>query len=108
MFPAQQTGDGLRVGKIVELLDERDWPAALFCGVIIPAVSAYGDAVVAGKPFFKTGGQQLLSLPEQELFQINFAGAAFLIVCKMNVRNMSHPFLDFPAFICYTGFLEGD
>ena len=91
MFPAQQTVDGLRIGKIVEPLDERDWPTALFCGVIIPTIPTDGNTVVAGKPLFRAGGQQLLTLPEQELFQINFTGTVFLIVCKMNVWDYVSP-----------------
>lgn len=90
MFPAQQTGDGLRIGKVVELLDEGDWPAALLCGVIVPLISPDSDAVVTGKTFFKTGGQEPLALPQQELFQIDFTGTALLIVCKMDVWNFHH------------------
>lgn len=107
MFPAQQTGDGLWIGKIVELLDEGNWPAALLCGVIVPLISPDSDAVVTCKPFFKTGGQEPLALPEQELFQIDFTGPALLIVCKVNVWDMSPPFLDFPACVCYTDSPEG-
>ena len=64
--------------------------------------------MVAGQPFFKSGGQQLLALPEQELFQIDLAGAALLIVCEMDVWNNSPPpFLAFGFGICYTDSSEG-
>ena len=90
MFSAQQTGDGLWIGKIVELLDEGNWPAALLCGVIVPLISPDSDAVVTGKTFFKTGGQEPLALPQQELFQINFTGTALLVVRKMDVWDLHH------------------
>ena len=92
---------------MIKPLQERDRPAALFCGMIVPTVSANGDTVVAGKPLFKTGGQESLALPQQELFQINFTGTALLIVCEMDVWNLYHPFLDFLVCICYTGCPEG-
>ena len=75
--------------------------------MIVPFIPANGDAVVAGKTLFKTGGQQFLALPEQELFQIDLAGAALLVICKLDVWNLHHPFLDFPVGICYTGSSEG-
>ena len=53
LLPVQQTGDGFRIGQIVELLDEGDRPAARFHGVIVPFIPANGDAVVAGKTLFK-------------------------------------------------------
>lgn len=32
-----------------------------------------------------TGWNQLLTPPKQELFQVNLAGAALLVVCKVNI-----------------------
>ena len=90
LLTAQQTGDGFRIGQIVELLDERDRPAALFCGMIVPTVSANGDTVVAGKPLFEAGGQQLLALPDQKLLQINLTGSLFLFVSKMDIWKFRH------------------
>ena len=76
--------------------------------MIVPLISPDGDTVVAGKPLFKAGGQQPLALPQQELFQINFAGAALLVVCKMDVWDTHHRlFLDFPVCIWYTDSPEG-
>ena len=65
--------------------------------MIVPFIPANGDAVVAGKTLFKAGGQQFLALPEQELFQVDLAGAALLVVCKIDVWNNSPP----PSLLLY-------
>ena len=107
LFTIQQPRDRLRVRHPIKLLQERDRPAALLCGVIVPFVSPDGNAMVADKPLFRAGGQHFFALPEQELFQINLAGAALLVVREVDIWNLSHPFLDFPIGICYTDFPEG-
>ena len=70
-------------------------------------ISTDRDAVVADKALLVTGCEPFLALPEQELFQIDLAGAALLVICKLDVWNLHHPFLDFPVGICYTGSSEG-
>ena len=62
LFPAQQTGDGLWVGEVIELLDEGDGAAAFLYGMIVPLIALDGDAVVAGQTILRPGTDQLLSL----------------------------------------------
>lgn len=71
--------------------------AVLFHSVIVPFVSADGDAVVSGQPLLKAGGQKLLALPQQELLQIYLASEALLFVCEMDVWNNSPP----PSLLLY-------
>ena len=78
LLSIQQASDGLRIGKVIELLDKGDWSAALLCGMVVPVVPADGDAAVTGKPLFTARWQQLLTLPQQELLQVDLAGAAFV------------------------------
>ena len=55
LFAAQQTGDGLRVGEIIELLDEGDRTAALLHSVVVPSIAPDGDTVVTGQTVLRPG-----------------------------------------------------
>ena len=60
--------------------------------MVVPMIPSDRDAVVAGEALLVTGRDQCLALPEQELLQVNLAGAELLVICKMDVWNMSHPY----------------
>ena len=62
LLPAQQTGDGLGVGEVIELLDEGNRSAALLHSVVVPSIAPDGDAVVAGQAVLRPGTDQLLPL----------------------------------------------
>ncbi len=62
LLPAQQTGDGFRVGEIIELLDEGDRSASLLHSVVVPSIAPDGDAAVAGQAVLRPGTDQLLPL----------------------------------------------
>ncbi len=59
--------------------------------MVVPVIAAHSDAVVTGKTFLMTGGDQLLTLPEQELFEINLSGLTLLNIGKVDIRNFSSP-----------------
>ena len=87
LFAVQEPGHGLGVAEVIELLDKRDWPAALLGGVVEPLVSPDGDTVVAGKAFFSAAGQEFFSLRKKEHLQIYGGGPLLLIVGKFNTGH---------------------
>ena len=89
LFAVQQTGDGLRIGEIVELLDEGDGTAALLHGVVVPLIAPDGDAVVTGHSVLRPGGDQLLPMAAEELHQIHLTGPELLLFGKMNIGHTS-------------------
>ena len=92
LFPAQQTGDGLWVGEVIELLDEGDGAAALLHSVVVPSIAPDGDAVVAGQTVLRPGADQLLPLMAEELHQIHLAGPELLLLGKMDIGHLLHLF----------------
>ena len=71
-----------------------DRAAALIRGMIKPLAAAHRDAVVAGKPLFPSGLNELFALPEEKFFEVNGRGAFFLFWRKFNkFDDFSHHFL---------------
>lgn len=58
---------------------------AFLLGVIVPLVAADRDTVIAGQPLLPAGGNELLAAAPEELLQVHFGGALFLILYKMNI-----------------------
>ena len=83
-------------------MDEGDRSASFFCRVVKPFLPADRDAVVAGEALLVAGRDQCLALPEQELLQVDLAGAELLIICKMDIGNFYRPLIAFVPSICYT------
>jgi hypothetical protein len=54
--------------------------------VIIPLVSTDGDTVIGSQPFVPAAGQQLFSVPLEEIHKVHIIGTAFLIICKMHIH----------------------
>lgn len=79
LFAVQEAGHGLQITEAVELLDKGAWSAALLRGVVVPLVSADGDAVVAGKTAFPAFPQEPFSPAEKKGFQVYGGGALFWI-----------------------------
>ena len=90
LFPAQQTGDGLWVGEVIELLDEGDGAAAFLYGMIVPLIALDGDAVITGQTVLRPGADQLLPLMAEELHQIHLAGPELLLLGKMDIGHFLH------------------
>ena len=91
---AQQHGHGFDVAFAVIFLYEADSATALIRGMVEPLTAAYRDAVVAGKPLFLSGLDELFALPEKKFFEINGRGALFLFWGKFNkFADFSHHFL---------------
>ncbi|MPM45341.1 hypothetical protein SDC9_92028 [bioreactor metagenome] len=68
--------------------------------MIIPLVSADGNAVIGGKPLVSAAGNQLLTLPMQEIRKIHVVGPVFLLIGKMDVdthENTSYSNIKAPA-----------
>ena len=108
LLSIQQLGNTLWVGQAVEFLQKRNRAAARSFRVIVPMVTPHSDTVVTVQSFFMTGRNQLFALAKQKLFQVNFAGPALLILCKMDVWNFLSPasLIFPPAFdilICQRG-----
>ena len=62
--------------------------------MIEPLAAAYRDAVVAGKPLFPPGLDELFTLPEEKFFEINGRCALFLLWGKFyKFADFSHHFL---------------
>ena len=55
LFSAKQHRDCLRKALIIICPDKVNRKSAFFCFMVIPSISAYGDAVITGKPFFSAG-----------------------------------------------------
>ena len=94
----EQTQNCLWIGQAVKLSHKGDWPAAFFFSMVVPVIPSDRDAVVAGETLLVAGRDQCLALPEQELLQVNLAGAELLLVCKMNIGNFYRPPL---LLLCY-------
>lgn len=45
--------------------------ATPLCSMIVPLIPTHGNTVIRGEAFVPTGGDEFLSLPAQELHQIN-------------------------------------
>ena len=62
--------------------------------MIEPLAAANRDAVIAGKPLFTAGFDELFSLLEEKFFEVNGRGAFFLFWRKFNkFDDFSHHFL---------------
>ena len=73
---------------------EADSATALIRGMVEPLTAAYRDAVVAGKPLFLSGLDELFALPEKKFFEINGRGAFLLLWGKFyKFADFSHHFL---------------
>ena len=68
---AQQHGHRFNVTLAVIFLYKADSAAALVRGMIEPLAATHRDAVVAGKPLFPPGFDELFPLPEKKFFEIN-------------------------------------
>lgn len=59
--------------------------------MVKPLAAAHRNAVVAGKPLFAPGLDELFALPEKKFFEINGRGALFLFWGKFNkFADFSH------------------
>ena len=68
--------------------------------MIEPLAAAYRDAVVAGKPLFLSGFDELFPLPEEKFFEINGRCAFLLLWGKFNkFADFSHHFLLLQRFL---------
>ena len=62
--------------------------------MIEPLAAAYRDAVVAGKPLFPPGLDELFTLPEEKFFEVDGRGVFLLVWSKFNkFVDFSHHFL---------------
>ena len=84
---AEEQGHGVRVVESIELLDEADGSATLLGGMIEPLAAAYRDAVVAGKPLFPPGLDELFTLLEEKFFEVDGRGAFLLLWGKFYVLS---------------------
>ena len=87
LLAVQETGHGFRVTEAVELLDEGDRPAALFCRVVKPFVPTDRDAMVAGKAAFPSFMQKPFSPAEEKGFQVHGGSTLLLAVCEFNIGH---------------------
>ena len=71
LLAAQQKADRLRKGQIVEPFHKVNGIAALFSGMIVPAITTNSNAVVTDQPLISAGGQELFTLPLEEVHQIH-------------------------------------
>ena len=91
---AQQHGHRFNVAFAVIFLYEADSAAALIRGMVEPLAAAHRNAVVAGKPFFPSGLDELFPLPEKKFFEVNGRCAFLLFRGKFNkFADFSHHFL---------------
>ena len=68
--------------------------------MIEPLAAAYRDAVVAGKPLFPPGLDELFSLPKEKFFEVNGRCAFLLLWGKFNkFADFSHHFLLLQRFL---------
>ena len=80
----EQHGHGLDVTLAVIFLHKADRAAALVRGMVEPLAAAHRDAVVAGKPLFLSGLDELFALAEEKFFEVDRRGAFFLVWSKFN------------------------
>ena len=59
--------------------------------MIEPLAAAYRDAVVAGKPLFPPGLDELFTLPEEKFFEVDGRGVFFLFWSKFYVLCQNAP-----------------
>ena len=81
---AQQHGHGFDVAFAVIFLYKTDRAAALIRGMVEPLAAAHRNAVVAGKPLFLSGLDELFALAEEKFFEVDRRGAFFLVWSKFN------------------------
>ena len=68
--------------------------------MVEPLAAANRDAVVAGKPLFPSGLNELFALLEEKFFEIDGRGAFFLLWGKFNeLADFSHHFLLLQRFL---------
>ena len=68
--------------------------------MIEPLAATHRDAVVAGKPFFAPGFDELFPLTEEKFFEIDGRGAFLLLWGKFNkFADFSHHFLLLQRFL---------
>ena len=88
---AQQHGHGFDVAFAVIFLHKANGATPLIRGMVKPLEAAHRNAVVAGKPLFAPGLDELFALPEKKLFEINGRGALFLFWGKFYVLCQNAP-----------------
>ena len=59
--------------------------------MIEPFTAAHRDAVVAGKPLFPPGLDELFTLPEEKFFEVDGRGVFFLFWSKFYVLCQNAP-----------------
>ena len=97
---AQQHGHGFDVAFAVIFLYEADSATALIRGMVEPLAATYRDAVVAGKPLFLSGLDELFALAEEKFFEVDGCGTFFLFWRKFNkFADFSHHFLLLQRFL---------
>ena len=75
-------------------MHKADSATTLVRGMVEPFAAAHRDAVVAGKPLFASGFDELFSLLEEKFFEVDRRGAFFLFWGKFNkFADFSHHFL---------------
>ena len=68
--------------------------------MVEPFAAAHRNAVIAGKPLFPPGLDELLALPEEKFFEVDRRSAFFLLWCKFNkFADFSHHFLLLQRFL---------
>ena len=88
---AQQHGHGFNVAFAVIFLYKTDSAAALIRCMVEPLAAAHRNAVVACKPLFTPGFDELFALPEKKFFEVDGRGAFFLFWGKFNkFADFSH------------------
>ena len=99
---AKQHGHGFGVTFAVIFLNKADRAAALVRGMVKPLAAAHRDAVVAGKPFFTSGLDELFALSEKKFFEVNGRGAFLLLWRKFYVlcQNVT-------SYICISNCIVG-
>ena len=88
---AQQHGHRFDVAFAVIFLYKTDSAATLIRGMVEPLAAAHRNAVVAGKPLFPPGFDELFPLPEKKFFEINGCGTFFLFWGKFYVLCQNAP-----------------
>ena len=81
---AQQHGHRFDVAFAVIFLYKTDSAATLIRGMVEPLAAAHRNAVVAGKPLFLSGLDELFALAEEKFFEVDRRGAFFLVWSKFN------------------------
>ena len=66
--------------------------ATPLCSMIVPLIPMHSNTVIRGEAFVLAGGDEFLSLPAQELHQVNGVGTEFLVSVKW-IYGTLHPSL---------------